>query len=110
MAYGNWDDIVKEYQVTYLHTRYAENAQAMIELIPHLRKQFDDENIIPVTSHGTLFLKQANKKTEIYIFYKGDNRYEISLYVPKEEAPVARVEVTFSELITTLKQYIKNVS
>mgnify|MGYP000322795586 CR=1 FL=1 len=110
MAYGNWDDVIKGYKNIYLHSRYEENAKAMLDLIPHLRKQFDGEDIIPGTSHGTLFLVKATKKTQIYIFYKGNNLYEIALYIPKQDEAVESVEVTFSDLITRLKEYIENTS
>lgn len=115
MAYGNWNDIVKEYQGIYSKSpRTSEHAHGMLRLIPELRNMPGIEQLVPGTSHATLFLKSPSKLTEIcvwfenelYIIYLYDSSLDVSEY---EHYDDEKVKVTFNEVISVLLDFIDRV-
>jgi hypothetical protein len=90
MAYGNWDDIIEQYNwlisdvgnpKNNLHKQFSTNAHAMLELIPQIRGLPEFSDVISITSHFTLFVTFADKHTGLYIMYEyEEDQYRVHFY------------------------------
>lgn len=108
MAYGNWDDLLKEYQEIYLPSRYAQHARRMIDLIPHLRRHPAFAEVIPFSSLATLCLKLPSSRIVVCLWGEDDGTYQI--YLNHHEAGTSDEKVVAaSEVIATLQDYLRKI-
>ncbi len=116
MAYGNWDEIIAEYQEMFSKSpRTREHALEMLSLIPSIRNNPAFQTVIPITSHAKLFLEVPQKRTRIGVWYE-KGVYTINLYDPSlSDAELTHYDsevtsVDADQVILVLESYLRKVS
>lgn len=113
MAYGNWDEIVKELTDHYLHapSPYDEHARGILGLIPRLRQEVALSDLIPITSHGTLVLEYPGIKTRINIWSeKAGEKFKIYLYDGNERGEIEdELSVSSDQIIPAIRRYAEKL-
>lgn len=109
MSFGNWDDVLTDYQEIYIHSRYSEHAKGMIQLIPRIREDANFADVLPGTSLSTLFLKVPNKETRVHIWCEEVGKtYRVYLYHHEDGSSDERI-VDDSEIIPVLISYVNKI-
>ncbi len=110
MSFNDWDKVLADYQEVYIHSRYEEHAKGMLNLIPRIREDDAFMEVIPGTSHATLFLALPNKKTQVHVWCEQlASKYSVYLYNP-EHRQSEMIMVNDGEIIPTLKSYIYKIN
>jgi hypothetical protein len=108
MAYGNWDDVIRQYKEIYVHSRFAEHAMGILELIPLIRNDATLATLVPGTSHTTLTLALPPNKIQIFVYCeKVRQLYTVYLYPPE---PVETALVIHAEILTVLHSLVEQLS
>lgn len=62
-----------------------DHAKGILKLIPDLRERLPVDNLIPGTSHSTLFLKIPGIDTRVMVWCEGNDQY--TAYYDDEDNP-----------------------
>ncbi len=114
MAFGSWDDVIREYKEGYLNTKYATHARRMLRLIPQIKDLPDLADALPGTSHGTFFLRFPHSRKTLNIWYEGNEEYQIYLYHPDGGERGEGIEsekrlVRSGDIVEVLQDYLQKM-
>jgi len=109
MGYGNWDDLLSEYNEIYLNSRYHEHAQSMIELIPKIRNASIVSTAIPISSHATLCLQLPVSHIKVCVWGEANEIYRVYLYDYQTNGNSDEVLVGGDQIISTLQAYLNRI-
>lgn len=112
MAHGSWDAVVAELKGIYLPVSfygYDEHARGVLNLISLLMGDTTLADILPGTSHGTLYLVIPGKRQRVYIWCdEADTTFTIYLY-PHPLEDEHRVTVDNTQVLSTIRAYVDRV-
>lgn len=109
MAFGNWDEVIEEYEQVYLNSRYAEHAKRILELIPSIRGDDSFKSVLPGISLGNLTLGIEGKETRIYVWFEEtDQQYRV-YFLDVGGQVTQMTTVQENKLLSTLREYIAEV-
>lgn len=120
MAFGSWDDVLKEYEMALVGCdssekrlqEYHAHATAMLDLIPQLRNLSAFRNVKPGTSHLTLFFQLLENTTSLNVWYEGEGNYVVYLYRPylgEFGAVIDEIIVKRDMLLIVLQDYLTSL-
>jgi hypothetical protein len=113
MAFGDWDEVIKVYEEVYgapkySKHRYAEHITNMRRLVPQLKAHPDFQDVLPGTSHATLFMQLPQKRTTLNVWYNRRGVYTVYLNHP-EQGDYDELVVETEDIIPTLQVYLQKM-
>ena len=109
MPIKEWNEITARYQEEYIHSRYAENARGILNLIPRIKDDPIFADVVPFTSHTALCLEVPDNKFLVVVWCeKGSEEYTIS--IEKDGIVDEEIKISDSKIVSTLQEYIRKIS
>lgn len=96
---NKWTETSNRYQEIFANSRYADQAQAMIELLTAIHAQPGFEDVAPGTSLAVLTLEPRNSQIHVRVWFDAPDTYTVQFYsfsgadYPKDNYVVNRAEV-----------------
>lgn len=110
MPSESWDEVITRYQEVYLHSRNADNAKGILNLIPRIRDNPTFVDVVPSTSLTALCLEILGKKGKVIIWWEKD-REEYSVSVQDDSNSEEKwTKVNNEQIIPILQQHIQKIS
>lgn len=108
MPHGDWDKITQAYTDIYIHSRYAEHAQGIIDLIPYLRNDVELSDLTPFTSHCTFVFEHPDTNLTLDIWCeKAGEQFRVYLYDGQKVTD--EIIVSNDDILSVVRQYAEKL-